>query len=101
MAIGIGLLLPVDAWANPVVVDGVSFLSFWIVLFWAFVLEAGLVALLLALRGASVLRVFGGFFAGTLAVGYAPFCCRCNTRLPRQFNGSKARLMERTGRFRS
>ncbi len=39
-----------------------SLLAFCVVAFWAMVVEGGVVALLLAFRGAAALPVFGGYF---------------------------------------
>ena len=44
------LLIPLGASANPVMLDPVSLLAFYIVAFWAFVVEAGVVALPFARR---------------------------------------------------
>jgi hypothetical protein len=56
------LLTPVLAQANPVIINPASLLAFCYVAFWAFVVEAGLVALLLLFRGLAPLRVFMAFF---------------------------------------
>jgi hypothetical protein len=55
-------LMPTIANANPVILNPSSLLAFCVVAFWAMVVEAGIVALLLAFRGAAVLPVFGGYF---------------------------------------
>jgi hypothetical protein len=60
--------LPFAARANPVIIDGTSLLALCIAAFWAFVVEAGIVALLLAFRGMAPLRVFGAYFVINLAV---------------------------------
>jgi hypothetical protein len=52
------LLVPVTACANPVALDPVSLVAFCVVVFWAFVVESGIVALMLAFRGLLVLRTF-------------------------------------------
>jgi hypothetical protein len=62
------LLLPSVANANPVMLNPSSLLAFCVVAFWAMVVEAGLVALLLALRGAAVLPVFVAYFILNSAV---------------------------------
>jgi hypothetical protein len=54
----IGLFVPVAAWANPVVIEPSSLLAFWVVAFWALIVEAGVVALLLAWRGLNPIRIF-------------------------------------------
>ena len=57
------LLLPTRlAQANPVVLNPSSLLAFCIVAFWAMVVEAGVVALLLAFRGAAALPIFLAYF---------------------------------------
>jgi len=61
-------LAPLVAFANPVSIDGTSFLAFGIVAFWALVVETGIVALLLAFRGVQPLRIFVGYFFLNLAV---------------------------------
>ena len=66
--IALCLLVPATARANPVMIDGTSLLAFAIVAFWAFVVEAGLVALLLAFCGVQPLRLFGGFFVTNFLV---------------------------------
>jgi len=56
------LLTPTVGHANPVMLNPTSLLAFCIVAFWAMVVEAGVVALLLAFRGAAVLPVLAGYF---------------------------------------
>jgi hypothetical protein len=56
------VLTPSIASANPVMLNPSSLLAFCVVAFWAMVVEAGVVALLLAFRGAAALPVFGGYF---------------------------------------
>src|SRR6266478_6601131 len=56
------LLVPLVAGANPVMLNPTSLLAFCIVAFWAMVVEAAVVALLLAFRGAAALPVFVGYF---------------------------------------
>ena len=62
------LLLPLAAQANPVCIDGTSFLAFCIIAFWAFVVEAGIVALVLTFRGLSPIRLFGAYFVTNFVV---------------------------------
>jgi hypothetical protein len=62
------LFLPLVARANPVMLNPSSLLAFCIVVFWSFVVEAGVVALLLACRGAAPLRVFMAYFVANAAV---------------------------------
>jgi hypothetical protein len=52
------LSLPLVAGANPVMIDGTSLIASCVVGFWAFIVEAGLVALLLTFSGVETLRVF-------------------------------------------
>ena len=59
--LGLVLFIPLVARANPVMLDIPSLMAFWIVAFWAFVVEAGVVALMLAFRGVSLLRVFAAY----------------------------------------
>jgi hypothetical protein len=56
------ILTPSIANANPVMLNPSSALAFCVVAFWAMVVEAGVVALLLAFRGAAALPMFGGYF---------------------------------------
>lgn len=48
--------------ANPVMLNPISLLAFCVVAFWAMVVEAGVVAFLLAFRGVAVLRMFAAYF---------------------------------------
>lgn len=66
--IALCLLLPLTVRANPVILDPTSLLAFGVVAFWAFVIEAGVVALLLTFSDLAPLRVFGGFFVTNLAI---------------------------------
>ena len=61
-------LLPLTAIANPVIIDPTSLLAFVIVAFWAFIVEAAIVALLLAFRGLQPLRIFMIYFLVKVAV---------------------------------
>jgi hypothetical protein len=61
-------LLPLTVIANPVMIDGTSLLAFVIVAFWAFVVEAAVVSLLLAFRGLQPLRIFMVYFLVKVAV---------------------------------
>ena len=56
------ILMPFVAGANPVMMNPSSLLAFCIVAFWAMVVEAGVVALLLAFRAAAALPVFVAYF---------------------------------------
>jgi hypothetical protein len=55
-------LSPWAALANPVMLDPGSLLAFAIVAFWAFVVEAGIVALILTFCGLQPLRIFMIYF---------------------------------------
>lgn len=61
-AISICCLAPLVAFANPVMLDPSSLLAFGFVAFWAFVVESGIVALLLAFNGMTALRFFFSYF---------------------------------------
>jgi hypothetical protein len=52
------LFLPFAAAANPVVIEPSSLLAFMVVAFWALVVEAGIVVLLLVFQGMQPLRMF-------------------------------------------
>ena len=67
------LFIPLVASGNPVMLDPSSLLAFYIVAFWAFVIEAGVVALLLAFRGIAPLRVFMAYFVANAAVFFFVF----------------------------
>jgi hypothetical protein len=66
--IAVCLFTPSVARANPVMLNPSSLLAFYVVAFWAMVVEAGVVALLLTLRGAAPLRVFVAYFVLNSAV---------------------------------
>jgi hypothetical protein len=68
LSIMIWLLAPITVRANPVSINGTSALAFGIVAFWALVIEAGIVALLLTFSGVATLRIFSGFFATNFLV---------------------------------
>jgi len=70
---GTALLVPLAASANPVMLDPSSLLAFYVVAFWAFVVEAGIVALLLTFRGVAPLRVFIGYFIANAAIFFFLF----------------------------
>jgi hypothetical protein len=67
------VLVPLVARANPVMLDPSSLLAFGIVVFWAFVVEAGVVALLLTFRGVAPLRIFFAYLLGNAAVFFFVF----------------------------
>ena len=62
LLVATGILTPSLVSANPVMLNPSSLLAFCMVAFWAMVVEAGVVALLLAFRGAAALPVFVGYF---------------------------------------
>ena len=68
------LLVPMVARANPYILNPSSLIAFGVVAFWALVVEAGLVALLLTFAGLVPLKVFGGFFVANVAVFLFVFC---------------------------
>jgi len=67
------LLLPTLASANPVMLNPCSLLAFYVVVFWSFVVEARVVALLLAFQDAARLRVFTAYFVANAAVFFFLF----------------------------
>jgi hypothetical protein len=67
------LLIPLVASANPVILDPSSLIAFFVVAVGAFVVEAGIIALLLAFRGVAPLRVFVAYFAANAAVFFFLF----------------------------
>ena len=66
--IALCLFLPLAAFANPVMIEPSSLLAFCIVVFWALVVEAGVVALLLAFQGLNPLRIFIAYGVTNIAV---------------------------------
>lgn len=68
------VLIPLAARANPCIINPSSLIAFGVVAFWALVVEAGIVALLLTFSGLAPLRVFGGFFLANVAVFLFVFC---------------------------
>jgi hypothetical protein len=67
------LLIPLAASANPVMLNPSSLIAFCVVVFWSFVVEAGVVALLLTFRGIAPLRVFIAYFVANAAVFFFLF----------------------------
>ena len=67
------LLIPLAASANPVMLNPSSLIAFYVVAFWAFVVEAGIIALLLTFRGVAPLRVFFAYFIANAAVFFFLF----------------------------
>lgn len=68
------LFAPLAARANPVMLNPSSFLAFGFVAFAALVVEAGVVALVLAFAGVAPWRFFVGFFVTNAAVFFFVFC---------------------------
>ena len=58
LAFLIFIFTPLAVWANPVMLDPSSFLAFVVVAFWALLVEAGVVALLLTWQGLNPMRMF-------------------------------------------
>lgn len=54
-------------------IDPVSLLAFCVVVFWAFIVESGVVALLLAFRGVLVLRMFFLYYAANALIFFCVF----------------------------
>jgi hypothetical protein len=67
------LLIPLAASANPVMLNPSSLIAFYVVAFWAFVVEAGIIALLLTFRGVAPLRVFIAYFIANAGVFFVLF----------------------------
>jgi hypothetical protein len=68
LAVLISLFVPFAALANPVIVEPSSLFAFCFVAFWALVVEAGVVAVLLAWSGLNPLRMFLAYGATNLLV---------------------------------
>lgn len=64
---------PLLALANPYILDPGSLIAFGVVLFWAMVVESGIVALLLAWKGMNILPVFVSYFLCNAAVYFLLF----------------------------
>ena len=62
------LLLPLVAYANPVILDPTSLIASCYVALGAFLVETGVVSMLLLFRGLSPLRVFFGYFVANACV---------------------------------
>jgi hypothetical protein len=60
--------MPLVVFANPVILDPSSLLAFGIVAFWALIVEAGVVALLLTFQGLNPLRIFIAYGATNVLV---------------------------------
>jgi hypothetical protein len=64
----LGILIPIAARANPYVINPSSMIAFGVVSFFALVVEAGLVALLLVFAGVAPVKMFFGFLFANIAV---------------------------------
>jgi hypothetical protein len=64
----LGVLIPIAARANPYVLNPSSLIAFGVVSFFALIVEAGIVALLLAFAGLAPVRFFFGFLLANIAV---------------------------------
>jgi hypothetical protein len=58
IVIALALLVPLVVRANPVIINPASLIAFWVVAFMALMVEAGIVALLLAFRGVAPIASF-------------------------------------------
>lgn len=67
------LLIPLAASANPVMLNPSSLIAFYVVAFWAFVVEAGIIALLLTFQGAAPLRLFLAYLIANAGVFFVLF----------------------------
>ena len=67
-AIILGMLIPIAARANPYVLDPSSLIAFGVVAFFALIVEAGIVALVLTFAGRVPIRVFFGYLLANIAV---------------------------------
>ena len=67
------LFIPLVASANPVMLNPWSLIAFYVVAFWSFVVEAGVVALLLTFSGIAPLHVFIAYFVANAAVFFFLF----------------------------
>ena len=67
LIISLFLLAPMSAWANPAILNPQSLIAFWIVAFWALVVESGVTTLFLSLCGILPVPVFGAILIANLA----------------------------------
>jgi hypothetical protein len=63
IVIVLALFVPLVVRANPVIINPASLIAFWVVAFMALMVEAGIVALLLAFRGVTPVACFRGVHA--------------------------------------
>ena len=69
------LLVPVGLQANPAILNPQSLIAFWVVAFWALVIESGIATLTLSSCGVLVLPVFATLVVTnveTFAFGFMP-----------------------------
>ena len=64
----LGVLIPMAARANPYILNPSSLIAFGVVAISALIVEAGIVALMLAFVGLAPLRMFGGFLFANVTV---------------------------------
>jgi hypothetical protein len=72
-AVALLVFTPFMACANPISLNGSSLIAFTIVAFWAFVLESGIVALLLTFRGMAPVKIFGAYFLANILIFFLIF----------------------------
>jgi len=73
------LLVPLGLQANPAIFDPQSWIAFWVVAFWALVIESGIATLAVSLCGVLVLPVFATLVitnVGVFAFGFMPLLDR-------------------------
>lgn len=68
LVIAVLVLLPVIAWANPVMINGQSLIAFGIVAFWALVIESGNATLALVSSGLLIVPSFGTLIVVNVAL---------------------------------
>lgn len=68
ISIALCLLMPLPVLANPVVLEPTSLFAFVVVAFWALVVEAGIVALLMTFQGLNPLRIFVAYGVTNIGV---------------------------------
>ena len=79
IAILLLLLVPVGLQANPAIFNPQSLIAFWVVAFWALVIESGIATLAVSLCGVLVLPVFATLVVtnvGIFAFGFMPLLAR-------------------------
>lgn len=62
------VLMPLAAYANPVSLDGQSLIAFWIVAFWALIIESGLATLAVASCGLLIVPLFMALVTANVSV---------------------------------